>query len=393
MALVTYILGDCPGCGARNKFGNVDVYSAYIFRGCGVCRYNEHIPLPKLKKKVLYLDQFFFSHAFRGKDERFIDAARRIRKLTYDQQLVVPFSSIHEEETHQWDRYAELMDFIKATSGGHEFAPAYEVESTQMNKAIAAWSRQQAAAYVRDPRDVLHDDIHVWDGYLRIDVGGYLGNRDHIRQLKTEAIDALANIFEGWRTSTNTFEQDVLLEHDAAAKGYVNSYVKYVGRLAAGDFMAAIDSPIVSQVIESMLYQFPKKVPQKDRYNGVLDFLSSDHFYNLPFHDIEARMFATLKFLVKGGAYPVKEAAVKKLSGFYYDVKHIATYAPYCDAILIDAPMHEIVGRQQVDLAGRYGTKVFSRSNWDEFLAWLDDLGAEMTPEHREGIELAYLRH
>ena len=30
MALVTYVLGDCPGCNAQNTFGNVDVYGDYV---------------------------------------------------------------------------------------------------------------------------------------------------------------------------------------------------------------------------------------------------------------------------------------------------------------------------------------------------------------------------
>ncbi|MER9849608.1 hypothetical protein NKJ55_20150 [Mesorhizobium sp. M0106] len=116
MALVSYVLGDCPGCGAENKFGNVDVYGDYVYLGCGRCRYNERHPLPPVKKKVLYLDQFFFSHAVRGKEARFVEATKRIVELAALQLLVVPYSSVHEEETHQWSRHQELLEFIKKTS-------------------------------------------------------------------------------------------------------------------------------------------------------------------------------------------------------------------------------------------------------------------------------------
>ena len=387
MALISYITGDCPGCGAKNRFGNVDVYSRYIYRGCGVCRYNQKVPLPEVRKKVLYLDQFFFSHAFRGNDERFIEAASRIRRLTANQQLVVPFSSIHEEETHQWARYAELMDFIKRTSGGHELHPAYKIEQAQLQKAMTRWLKGLGDDYECEEREALRDDVHVWDGYMWIDVGGYHGDRELVRTLKAQAVDSLIDTFEGWRKSTNTFEQDVMLEHKAAATGYVQYYLGYVKRIMAGDFMAQMDSPIMSQVVRNLQHVVPKEL---DWFATVLEFFKTSHFHNAPYQDIGSKMFATLKMLVKGGAYQNREQALRKLSGFFGDVKHISTYAPYCDAILIDAPMHELVGRKQVDLAGRYGVKVFSRSNWGEMLAWFDEVEAGMTEEHRAALEVAY---
>src|SRR3990170_6581054 len=98
--LVTHILGDCPGCGGKNRFGNVSVLGDHVLRGCMSCRYSTTVWLPEIRKKIIYLDQFFFSHAFRGSEQRFVDAARLIRHLSDLQLLVVPFSSIHEEETH-----------------------------------------------------------------------------------------------------------------------------------------------------------------------------------------------------------------------------------------------------------------------------------------------------
>ena len=53
-------------------------------------------------------------------------------------------------------------------------------------------------------------------------------------------------------------------------------------------------------------------------------------------------IYASLKAMVKEGAYTNAERAVKRLSGFYYDVKHIAIYAPYCDAFVVDQPMAEL---------------------------------------------------
>ena len=111
--LVTRVIGDCPGCKGPACFGNVDVYRDHVLRGCRYCKYSTSVYLPPIRKAVLYLDQFFFSGAFRGGDARFVTAANRIKDLTAKQLLVVPFSSIHEDETHQWDRRAELPPFAQ----------------------------------------------------------------------------------------------------------------------------------------------------------------------------------------------------------------------------------------------------------------------------------------
>ena len=69
--LVNFVLGDCPGCGGKQQFGNVSVQGDRILRGCKCCKYHIAIPLPKIRKKILYLDQFFFSNAFKKQDPRF----------------------------------------------------------------------------------------------------------------------------------------------------------------------------------------------------------------------------------------------------------------------------------------------------------------------------------
>jgi hypothetical protein len=56
----------------------------------------------------------------------------------------------------------------------------------------------------------------------------------------------------------------------------------------------------------------------------------------------------------------------------------------------MDAPMAEIAA--QFGLEDRYGTRVFSRSNWDAFIAWLEMLKADITDEHKEALRTAYPR-
>jgi hypothetical protein len=389
MALVTYILGICPGCG-KKSFGNVDVYSTYVLRGCGACKYKESVRLPRARKKIMYLDQFFLSHVFRGSEARFVEAAERIKNLAALQLLVVPYSTVHEDETHQWEQHAELFSFIKATSRGHDFLPAYEVERIQLEKAFDAWLAGRPAEYVRDGRDVFRDDVHVWEGYYRIDVGRYTGDPDLIRSLKAQSIQALVASFDGWRQSKKTFEQDLRAEHVAAADRYMQSFRELLQRLAQGDFNAYLDAPVISMVVQTLLHHIPETTPMDRHLQIVSDFLLSEHFRQTPCQDLSARIYASLKAMVKEGAYTNAERAVKRLSGFYYDVRHVATYAPYCDAFVVDQSMAELVARPTVAITERYGVNIFSLNNWDEMLIWFDQLEQGMSDEHKRALADAY---
>ena len=393
--LVTRILGDCPGCGGKQRFGNVTVRGNYVFRGCMSCKYSTKVWLPEIRKKIVYLDQFFFSSAFRERDSRFVEAAENIRHISGLQLLVAPFSSVHEDETHQWRGYGgknkdDLMEFIKATSRGHEFEPAYDVEQRQIVRAFKAFLAGNPSTFQIEERDAVDGGIHDWDDYFRIDVGRYIGDIELIRDLKHQSVEELIDLFPDWRQSTNSFDQDVALELQAAAKGYVESYLQYAVRVACGDYAALFDSPIMSSVVQSLLHCLSDDIAPEEGLKRVSDFFRSSHFAEVPYQFLSARIFATLKDMVKQGAYQNREKSIQRLGGLFQDVKHIATYAPYCDAFIMDQAMASLVADQRVGLKNGFAVRVFSLNNWDELLSWLAALESGMSPEHRSGWAAAY---
>jgi hypothetical protein len=174
------------------------------------CKNSETILLPSLRKKVLHLDQCFFSHAFRAKDRRFVEAADRIRQASALQLLATPFSSIHEDETNQWQGHEEeLMKFIKETSFGHEFEPEYKIEKMQLHRAVEAFISGGSSEFNFHEDDAVEDDIHAWDDYMRVDIGSYHGDVDRISDANNQSAEAVVDAFEHWRSSTQAFDQQV----------------------------------------------------------------------------------------------------------------------------------------------------------------------------------------
>jgi len=154
--------------------------------------------------------------------------------------------------------------------------------------------------------------------------------------------------------------------------------------------MATVNSPINARVVKQLLYHVPKTVPEERHLQAVIDFLISEHFARIPYQDISGRIYALLKDQVVRGAFPDPAKAEQTLSGFFYDITHIATYAPYCDAFFMDKVMGTFARDRRLDLERRYGVRVFSLANWEDFIAWLDEIEASMEDEHRQALKLAY---
>jgi hypothetical protein len=367
-------------------FGNVNVFGASLLRGCGYCKYSEEIPLPPIRKKILYLDQFFFSHAFRGAEPRFVKATERIRSLARQQLLTAPSSSLHEDETLLWSRRDELREFIKDVGSGAKFEPAYSVERTQIVRAFQAWLSGASAEYSREEQDAMHGTLHKWDGYFYVSITPFARDPALIRELKGKSIDSLIASFPSWRADTTTFEEDFERECTAAARGYVDAYATYAQRIGAGDTSALFDSPILSMVMEAMMHCMPTSEPFEERLRKCGAFFKSEHFRQVPSERLSAQMYAAVKAMVKQGAHANPGKAKKKLSGFFYDVRHISTYAPYCDAIVVDRAMAELVAHPQIALAETFGVKVFSLQNWPRLFEWLDSMEASASAEHQAAL-------
>jgi hypothetical protein len=136
-----------------------------------------------------------------------------------------------------------------------------------------------------------------------------------------------------------------------------------------------------------MMHILGTDMPPEERLQACGDFFRSQNFKRAAFQLLRAKLYAVLKDMVKQGAYTNAEKAKQTLSGFFYDVDHIATYAPYCDAILIDRQMARFVSDDRVALEQTHGTRLFSRENWDEFTNWLNDLSATISEEHQSALD------
>jgi hypothetical protein len=220
-------------------------------------------------------------------------------------------------------------------------------------------------------------------------IPGYHGDTERIRNARRQSVEALVDAFDHWRKNPKTFEQQISLEMEEQARQYLRAYVDHSVRLGTGDFEALFTSAVISSYVEYLLQYVPQD-QMKEGLKIIGNFVRSEHYNQIPYLWIGARVYACLNEEVQSGAYTNREKAIKKLRGLYGDIKHVATYAPYCDAIFMEKKMTAYLSDPRINLENRYGVKLFSSDTLDEFIAWIDQVIDEMTQPHRVALSMIF---
>jgi hypothetical protein len=119
----------CPKCG-KNSFGILGIYDNHYCRRCRECFYPKgdepyvRYPLPKLKKKIIYIDQFAISNMMKalnpetkaykkGTIKKFwLTLFEKLDKLSKLQLIVCPYSESHRYESLAAPFYNDLKMII-----------------------------------------------------------------------------------------------------------------------------------------------------------------------------------------------------------------------------------------------------------------------------------------
>lgn len=374
MSLIYKIIDNCPQCNAENAYGNVNVHNNVLTQECSKCEYIKLISLPILDKKIIYLDQSFFSHAFRKCEKDYIRKSNLIIELISQQLLVCPYSDIHEIETNLWrdeKRKNDLLSFIRQIARGHNFLASYEVKMKQLVKSFLAFTKCDSSDYLFERSDILDNDINEWDDYSWINIPyNYYneGELEEVRQRKNESVLRFIREFDKWRKHEGIFDEDYQVEIRAKAQEFYSAFIQLIQKGINGNSYPSKNAEFLWHLF--LINQDKLSDPQKvvDR---LLTFLQSEYFANVPFVKIAAYLCSMLKKKTKENPNWLKNEAVakKQLTGIYFDIEHISVYAPYCDAIFTDKMMYEWISQFMEDsyCNNNYQFKIFSASRWDGF--------------------------
>jgi hypothetical protein len=334
----------CPAC-QRNTFGILSAGGNRVTLRCTECRYSHSEALPEVEKRVIYLDQSIFSLLFQvegggrlppGHEEFALNLYRRIRHVVLLQQVIVPHSDVHGDETTVFHSANELRKGYEQIGGDARLKNTRDVERTQMWEYAQAYIEQREPALSFDVDEVLETTRNNWLPDMHIHVNAnYDMFADGIRKNRARSYEEMQRLIDKWAAERPTFEQVLDLELRAflGRPQHLRLAIENAERAATSDDPMAFFEACHHHMLEEyrMLSSafIRAGVPEANAGQEVLRFWNWDRNLEQPHHRISAYIFAAIGRRVVNGQRRINR-------GMMNDVRAIASYAPYVDAMFVD---------------------------------------------------------
>jgi hypothetical protein len=410
---------ECPKC-HKQTYGILHVGISCYLRACPHCQIKdgkliekpEILPLPKLNKQIIYLDQHVISSiakAFRPELQRtgtmeshvregWIKLFHKIDRLRRLQLIVCPFSMFHRRESFIVDDHIRLhlKALYKRLSNGVEFHDPMDMQAVQVLQVARHHLDPTQPVFVRDVNLVTTGRAHSWERYsMKAALRDYDWKPEYREMLakQKETSDAeFESIYKKWVTGSKKIEDRIDEESKSYGEMVRRSYTSYLVQQGPIPLPAEIAGKMVWDehayigLVDGVYDLFSSGAALTNPFimRQVMDFFVSDELrQRAPAVRIEPLLWATLARAAQNGK--------KDMEGDANDIGVIATILPYCDAIVVDnawrARLSENPAASEVE---KYEAQIFSRKNLEELMAYLDQIEAEAPSHVLEAVKEVY---
>ncbi len=380
----------CCECG-RKTLGVLSVGGGILNKRCTNCRAEVSVPLPILRKKSLYLDQFLFCGIYKARNngrlldghEAFVkEVSERLGRCVLLQQIVLPHSHIHHRETIVFAQGKDLSEFFEVFGGDVALKDGQSIELAQTLKFAKAFFNNQIPEISFSLDEVTNKSRDDWLPTMHVGVSAdYSGFAPDIRRVRDEGHADLKGLVGFWMKDKPSFK--AVLEHEfsefSAVK--INALSQYYKAVLGNDFEKRFNakmSPIYREFdeIEGLLEAMD--VPEDDRLQKIIDFWRWDENREMPHNKISSYLFAAVYQRVSMGAKRIID------QGLLNDISAISTYAPYVDAMFLDNTCAALLSEEPLATELNYKARIFSLRNKDAFLAYLTEIEDNTPDEVRD---------
>jgi len=404
----------CPACG-KDKFGVGLISGSRLMRRCWDCWHKQDYHLPKLQKKIIYLDQFVISNLMKLKNPAtkghaavaadpfwpgLHDLLFQLRQL---QMICCPDSGSHVEESRTSPFNAELKKTYERLSGGITFKAFDSIKSRQIGELALAWSERREPAFDFDPRGALSSDPNDWSERFYIVMGDNpFISEASLRQMRAELHSNIARLFRDvWDKEKRNFEYWYDLER-FGYQGHLGNAVVRSRKERLEAMLAHLPGTEISmEDLEKTLPSFAEgllvgiqNIMRFPRGGGErsgeeighleTEFGKANRIAEAPFVRLQALMFAATEMrAAQGQKEPPNE-------GTTTDIDTVAHLLPYCDAMFMDNGCRSLLLDVPTALRPLETAKVFSLNVKTQFLDCLRSIRDGISAEHVQAIREVY---
>jgi hypothetical protein len=352
-------LPTCRRC-ALGRLRPIDVVNNNLQIRCSTpgCPSAVDIPLPPLRRTVIYLDTANVSHIARAAARHETGPYSRLHAALADTTLKSSVgcvtSSVVTQEAELY-RDPESILAVCRELGTIHANPELRVQESQIYRAFGRFLRSEhPLREFRPPiEDAFEEDVHAWHPMLSFHTrfpipGEWIERR---RENKKVVGETLARVYGKYAEAQRSFREIEQLEIEGFCQFLITDSIYY---------------PRLVSSRES------RGIPRETAEREVHSFIFSEHVRLLPFVVINARLHAALAV-----AYRNRNARRPKPSDAT-DIEHLRAYLPYVDVFVTDTYMAGVARQGNVRLNSEYGVQVRSlgASEVEGFIEWLDQLTA-----------------
>jgi hypothetical protein len=400
----------CPKCG-KSTFGVMIINRNSYMRRCRECRHKQDFWLPKLKKKILYLDQFVVSnlmkldnprvrgHELVAADPFWRELCNLLFQLRQLEMICCPDSGSHEEESRTSPFNAELKKTYEALSGGITFDSFDSISAMQICELGRAWCENREPKFDFDLRYILSDDPNKWTERFYIVCGDNpFVVPDRLRQARTALHANVAHLFRDvWAKEKRTFKYWYDLER-RSYQGHLGKSVllsrraRFSGLLAfrpgvepsLDDVAKALPSS-AENILSGLehIMRFPRDGGERSAEERALlekGFGDANRIAEAPFVKLQSLMFAAIAMSAANGQKQLPD------EGTTTDVETVAHLLPYCDAMFVDDRCRSLFLNIPLDLRPTAMEKLYSLNIKGQFLGYLRSIRDGITAEHAAAV-------
>ncbi len=402
----------CPYCG-KDTYGISVIGDNEYYRRCSDCQrpYGweqvDGYPLPSLKKKVIYLDQFVISNILKafnhelsknlpnetvGLWKHFFST---ISCLSKGQFIVCPHSEAHVDESLMVPYFGMLKKLYEHISHGTSFLPYHLIRHNQIYQLAEQWINQQTS-YKLDLRvsGIINGSINAWqDKYYFSFPKDYLQETlEAKRRGRKRVASDLKHIFERWQSQKDRSFDDWFKEEAMSYGPTVwNIFVEYLKKCSylhgkgMTKELAKLEEPMATDIVLSARLAFERKGLSQDHSLSMADaFFQSDALMRVPFNEISALMWAALARKAATGQKRPPNQGMNK------DVETISILLPYCDAMFIDNECYSLLNEQPIKGKLNWNARLFCLNNISEFEQYTTMIMDNASPEHLKALKEVY---
>lgn len=399
----------CPKCGKADNFGVSNVVGNDRYsKKCRVCLYSESYRLPKLNKKIIYIDQFAISDMMKAINKRvgktdkvnkdFLKLFSELDTLVKGQLILCPDSQFHQEESMLCSYFHALKRMCEHLSDAKSFYDPFTIKRFQISDCFKKWLKKENTEIKKlDIDSILTGKRNEWQDRWLITVNFKIKKEeiDEYRNSRLQVNGKIRELFEQWKSDKQSFQTFYLKESSAYGPLLVSRYMNAMTKMlqvrinnkeiSTEEYMSLVlgQSNIL---ITNLMRYLPEKIDINEQLKTIFQFFDSQDFRDLPFNKISSALWAAIEYQASTGGR-VNPPNV----GMINDIEMVSTLLPYCDAIIVDGDMYSILNFGPVKkIVQQYGTKILSFSDKKELFEHLQEIKNKASKKHFQLIEKVY---